>query len=336
MARELDRAAVTRLPKAQLHLHLEAALRLSTARELAARYGLPVPRRGPYAGQRGFVEDYESARDLVRSLDDLSRIAAELVQDAAEQGIVWTEVHCVPFHYGGRLGQEESIVAAVLDGLRASARTSGPAAGLILAHNRATHPDLAWKTLDLARGHIGAGVVGFGLVGNEADFPAAPYADVFAEAKALGLRSVPHAGEGAGPSSVRSAWRDLKADRICHGVRAVEDPELLRELAAARVCLDVCPTSNVMLQACPSLAEHQLPELVDAGVRVSLSSDSPLFFGVDVIDEYLSAHQVLGLTAAALATIARDSMQVSAAPPELVAAAEHEIAQWERGPGAGL
>jgi adenosine deaminase len=325
----LDRAAFVALPKAQLHLHLEAAMRPATARTLATQYGLPLPSSGPYAGLKGFVEDYEAARDLLGSLDDVSRVASEVVQDAAEQGVVWTEVHCVPFNYGGRLGPPEDVVEAVLDGLCAGARQAGVGAALILAHNRAFAPALAWRTLEIARRFAGPDIVGFGLVGNEADFPPPPYTDVFAAARAEGLLSVPHAGEAAGPDSIRAAWQDLKADRICHGVRAVEDPSLLIELAAAGVCLDVCPTSNAMLRACPSLAEHQLPALVAAGVRVSLASDGPLFFGADIADEYLTAHTVLGMTPTQLAAIARDSLRASTASDNLRTCALAAIEAWK-------
>ena len=312
----LSRAQVVALPKAQLHLHLEAAMRPATARELATRYGMRPPTSGPYDGLAGFVQDYETARDLIRSLDDLSRVAAEVVADAATQGVVWTEVHCVPFNYGGRLGPPEAVVEAVLDGLaRAPSGTGG--AGLILAHNRAADHALAERVLTLAVRYRDQGVVALGLVGDEASHPPAPYRDIFRAAKESGLLSVPHAGEAAGPASVHGALHALQADRIGHGVRAVEDPALLAELADSPVCLDVCPTSNAMLGACPSLAGHQLPALVRSGVRVSLGSDGPLFFGVDVVDEYLNAQDVLGLGAGELLAIASDSLRASAAPAEL-------------------
>jgi len=329
VARRLDRDTIIGLPKAQLHLHLEAAMRPATAAELAERYGRPAPQAGPYDGLRGFVEAYESARDLLVTLEDVARVAAELVEDAGAQGIGWSEVHCVPFNYNGRLGAPEGVVESVLDGLRQGAAASGVQAALILAHNRADDPELAWKTLDLARDRVDAGVVGFGLVGNEADFPPAPYAEVFKAARERGLLSVPHAGEAAGPESIRSAWRDLDANRIGHGVRAVEDPALLAELAVAGVCLDVCPTSNAMLHACPSLPEHQLPALLAADVTVSLGSDGPLFFGVDVVDEYLTAHRVLGLAADQLARIARNSLHHSAAPEQLKATGYETIDAWQ-------
>lgn len=313
-----DRASVVALPKAELHLHLEAAMRPGTARELAGRLGAPAPRHGPYAGQREFVGDYESARDLITSLDDLYRVAGEIVEDAAAQGIVWTELHCVPFNYGGRLGPAEGIVEAVLDGLRSGHGRTGSAAALILAHNRAAGPAQAWQVLDLARRYQCQGVVALGLAGDEAGYPPAPYAEVFAAARAAGLLAVPHAGEGAGPASVRAAWQELGAHRISHGMSAAADPGLLAELAAAQVCLDVCPTSNVMLRACPSIGEHPLPRLLEAGVAVSLGSDGPLFFGASLVDEYLTAARVFGLGAGELRAIAANSLRFSAAPRELV------------------
>lgn len=314
---DLSRAEVVALPKAQLHLHLEAAMRASTARELAQRYGTPPPAMGPYAGLAGFVRDYETARDLLGTLEDVARVAAEVVADAAEQGIVWTEVHCVPFNYGDRLGPPEAVIEAVLDGLRRG--SPAPRAGVILAHNRAADPALAEQVLKLAIRYRDRGVVALGLVGDEAANPPEPYREVFLAAKEAGLLSVPHAGEAAGPASVRGAFRALAADRISHGVRAVEDPELLAELADSPVCLDVCPTSNAMLGACPTLADHQLPALLRAGVTVSLGSDGPLFFGVDVVAEYLNAHRVLGVPADALRAIAADSLRASAAPAGLTA-----------------
>jgi adenosine deaminase len=323
----ITRAALVALPKAELHVHLEAAMRPSTAAELADRYGLPAARPGPYRGLPDFVAAYETARALVRGPDDLARIAAETVRDAVAAGVRWTEVHCVPHHYGDRLGPAEAVVEAVLDGLAAGA-PAGVRAGLIVAHNRARGLGTARRTLDLALRYQGRGVVGLGLVGDEAAHRPEPYAEVFAAGRSGGLLSVPHAGEGAGAGSVRSAWRALGADRICHGVRAVEDAALLRDLAAAGVCLDVCPSSNVALGISAGLHDHPLPALLAAGVPVSLGSDGRLFFGVDVVDEYRNAHATMGVGRDALARIARDSLRHSAAPGPLVRDAERDIDAW--------
>ena len=130
------------------------------------------------------------------------------------------------------------------------------------------------------------GVVGVGLGGLEAQYPPEPYAPAFELARAEGLASVPHAGEVAGPASVRGALDALGADRIRHGIRAVEDPGLVRELADRRLVLDVCPISNLRTRAVASLDEHPLPRLVAAGVPCSISTDDPAMFGTDLTRDY--------------------------------------------------
>jgi aminodeoxyfutalosine deaminase len=138
------------------------------------------------------------------------------------------------------------------------------------------------------------GVLGVGLGGLEADFPPEPYAPAFELARELGLASVPHAGEVAGPPSVRGALEELGADRLRHGIRAAEDPGLVRELADRQVVLDVCPISNLRTRVVGSLEEHPLPMLVAAGVRCSISTDDPAMFGTDLAQDYEAA-AVLGL-----------------------------------------
>jgi aminodeoxyfutalosine deaminase len=136
------------------------------------------------------------------------------------------------------------------------------------------------------------GVVGVGLGGLEADYPPEDYAAVFDRIRAEGLGSVPHAGEVAGPASIRGALDALGADRIRHGIRAVEDPELLAGLAERRIVLDVCPVSNVRTGAAPSLAEHPLPQLLEAGVLCSINTDDPAMFDTDLTREYEAAASI--------------------------------------------
>ena len=174
----------------------------------------------------------------------------------------------------------------MLDALRRAAGATGVGLGLVVAANRTEPPAEALALAQLAARYAGRGVVGFGLAGDEANGPAAPFTEAFAVARAAGLLSTPHAGEHAGPASVRAALDALGARRIQHGVRAVEDPDLVRRLADEGVCLDVCPTSNVQLGVVPSLEAHPLPALVQAGVAVSLNADDPVIFGSGLLDEY--------------------------------------------------
>ncbi len=315
------------LPKAELHLHLEGAIRASTAAELADKYGLPVPSGGPYVGLSEFVTAYECARELIGDLDDLRRVACELVDTATSQGVVWTEVHVFPSTYAGRLGPAEGVLEAVLDGLRSGSSTvSG--AGVIVGVNRGLPLEEAERSLALAIAYRDTGVVGFGLAGDEARFPASVFADVFARARDAGLVAVPHGGEGAGADSVRACVEMLGARRVNHGVRAAEEPALIRELAEKQICLDVCPSSNLQLRVAPSLVEHPLPVLMAAGVPVTVNSDCPLFFGSTLIEEYDLVRRGLDLDAAALAGIAETSLRFSSCPADRLERAMADLERW--------
>ena len=315
------------LPKAELHLHLEGAIRPETAAELADRYGLPSPRTGRFANLSDFVVAYEQARDLIGSLDDLRRVAAEVLTTARENGVAWTEVHLIPPTYAGRLGQEEAVVEAVLDGF-ASAATPDSAAALIIGVNRMLPLPDAWRSLQLATAYRDSGVVGLGLAADEARFPASLFTDVFRAAADVGLAVLPHAGEAAGADSVRQCVEELGARRINHGIRAIEDASLMDLLLERGISLDVCPTSNVALQVVPSLAQHPLPELLRAGISVSLNTDCPLFVQTTTVAEYAAAQTTFGLTDSEMAAIAENSLLTSSCPAQRKEAALAEIAAW--------
>jgi len=314
-------------------MHLESSIRSSTATELAERSMKAGPRPGPFRNLSEFVVEYEVARDLVGSLEDLNRIARELVEDAAAMGVVWSEVHLVPPSYAGRLGHDEGVLEAVLDGFGWTQTAAGetPAAGVIVGINRGLPIEAAERSLDLAMRYTGRGVVGLGLAGDELNHPPQRFRPLFARAHEAGLLAFPHGGEGAGAENVRSCVEDLGASRVCHGVRAVEDPNVLELLKARGVALDVCPSSNVSLQVAPSLEEHQLRRLLAAGVRVTLNSDGPLFSGATVNDEYRLAAEVHGLDDRALAQIARTSIEVSSCPSPRREQALGSIDTWGRG-----
>lgn len=326
-AANLGQADIVRLPKAELHLHLEGALRPQTAAELADRYGLPAPRTGRFAGLSDFVVAYEQARDLIGSLEDLRRVSAEVLTTARENGVVWTEVHLIPPTYAGRLGPEEAVVEAVLDGL-ASAASPDSAAAVIIGVNRMLPLQDAWRSLQLATDYRDSGVVGLGLAADEARFPASLFTDVFQAAAQVGLPALPHAGEAAGAESVRMCVEELGARRINHGIRAAEDPSLMDLLCERGISLDVCPTSNVALQVVPSLAEHPLPVLLNAGVPLSLNTDCPLFVQTTTVAEYTAARTAFGLTNNEIAAIAENSLRSSSCPSERLSAALAGITAW--------
>lgn len=330
-------ADLAALPKAHLHVHLEGAMRPATLAELAEGYGMAVPSIRGYGSFTAFIDTYTAACEVLRTYDDLGRLVREVVEDAARDGAVWVEPATYALRHAERLGPPEEVVEAVLDAGHAAAAELGIGFGLMITADRTAPPDEALRIAGWAGRFADRGAVAFGLANDEALFPPEPFAAAFEVARGHGLLSAPHAGELAGPESVRGALDALGADRVQHGVRSVEDPDLVRRLADEGVCLDVCPTSNVMLSVVPSLASHPLPALLDAGVRCSVNADDPLLFGPGLLAEYETCRDVLGLDDDRLAAVARHSIEASGAPADVKSRALAGVETWRvqgRGPGA--
>jgi len=320
------------LPKAHLHLHLEGAMRPATLRELAGRYGLEVPAIRGFGSFTAFADTYVAACEVLVDMDDMRRLVTEVVEDAALAGAVWVEPGMYLPHHRRRLGPDVAVLEVVLDALAAAADRFGIGAGLMVSADRTVDPSDAEEQAALAAAYAGRGVVGFGLANDETGFPPEPFATAFSIAREAGLLSTPHAGELAGPESIVGALDALGADRIQHGVRAIEDPELVRRLADSQICLDVCPTSNILLSVFPSLAEHPLPALLDAGVRCSLNGDDPLLFGPNLLEEYELCRAEFGFDDRRLAFVAQCSIEHSGAPAGVKRQALGGVEQWLAGP----
>lgn len=316
------------LPKAHLHVHLEGAMRPGTLEELAERYGMPVPQTRGFGSFTVFAAMYLAACEVLRTEADLRRLVDEVVSDAATAGAVWVEPSMYAPHHNERLGTTDAVLDIVLDELAASAARHGIAAGLMVAADRTLDPADAVEQATLAVKWSDRGVVSFGLANDETLFPPEPFAEAFTIANNAGLLSTPHAGELAGPDSIRGALDALGADRIQHGVRAVEDPDLLRRLVDEGTCLDVCPTSNLLLAVFPDLSSHSLPTLLEAGVRCSLNGDDPLLFGSGLLEEYELCRHDLGLTDEQLAFLARCSIESSGAPADVKAQGLAGVDAW--------
>jgi adenosine deaminase len=316
------------LPKAHLHLHLDGSPRRSTVDEIAREEGREVPRPSGYGSFGHFMETIAAAAACLRDEADVRRVVREIVEDAKAAGVVWLELSVWPGLFAGRLGDYRAALAAVLGAGRAAAGELGVGFGLIAAANRGVGVEDAITVAGVAAELAGDGVVGFGLDGDEASAPAAWFGRPFDIARGAGLLSVPHAGEIAGPESVRDALEILGADRVMHGVRCVEDPVLVAELAARGTALDICPTSNALLGVYHPVEANPLPRLLDAGVRCTLNTDDSLLFDTDLLHEYEIARSVLGLSDEQLATVATASINGSAAPVELKTAALNSIAAW--------
>lgn len=320
------------LPKAHLHVHLEAAVRESTLRRWCDEDGIAVPPLVRYPDFPRFLAAYGLLIDLLRTPERIERLLDEVVADAAAQGVVALEFATIPERsaaFPGGASSADAALECILAAAADAGRRHGVWTGAIVSIDRGAGPAHALESARLAARWAGRGVVALGLVADERDHPVSGAAEAFAVARDAGLGVVPHAGELAGPAEVRAAV-GLGADRIQHGVRAVEDPAVLELVAERGVCLDVCPTSNVVLGVYPSLEDHPLPRLLDAGVRCSLGADDPVLFGADVVDEYVHARERMGVSEAALADVARASVKASFAPADVRSRALAGIAAWER------
>ncbi|WP_412517430.1 adenosine deaminase family protein [Actinomadura madurae] len=322
-------ARLARLPKADLHLHLETAMRWTTLATLRARAGEALPSR-PVAG---VLEDFEPVRAAVagvlRAPERWARLADEVLSDYLAQGVVHLEPSFVARNYRGAFPSDEHCWMHVLETFGAAAERHGVSMGFMAAVDRVR--DTPESALELARLAVRLrpyGMTSFGLHSQEMGYPGDRFAAAFRAAKDGGLLVTPHAGEFAGPASLREALDTLGADRIQHGVRAGEDADLLARLAEERVCLDVCPTSNVVLGVVPSIGAHPLPHLMRAGVPCSLAADDPIWFDTSILGEYVRCAVELGLDDAGLAALAQASITYSAAPPAVKDAASDAVADW--------
>jgi adenosine deaminase len=327
------------LPKAHLHLHLTGAMRHATMVELAQVHGVALPPAltGEWppqlstADERGwfrFQRLYDLARSVLRTPGDLYRLVRETAEDERTEGSRWLELQADPSGYAGRFGGITAFTELLLDAAATAARATGVGIAIIIAANRTKHPLDARTLARLAAQFAGHGVVGFGLSNDERRGPAEDFERAFRIAEQAGLLLVPHAGELLGPASVSMTLDRLHADRIGHGVRAVEDPEVVKRLAAAGVTLEVCPSSNVALGVAPDAAAVPVRTLFEAGVPVALGADDPLLFGRRLVRQYQIARDVHHCTPHELAALARMSVLGSAAPSDVRARLLAAIDTW--------
>lgn len=289
-------------PKIELHVHLEGTVRADTLRAIARRndYALPDDLESLYRFRdfRHFIEVWILTTNALREEADWRQMVVDYAQEAASHGAVYVEGIFSPAERVRRGCAWQTIFEGVCDGAAEARERHGVEVRLTPDIPRGFAQDEARATVEWAARYRDRGVVGVGLGGLEVEFPPEPYEGVFRLARSLGLGSVPHAGEVAGAASVRGALEALGADRLRHGIRAVEDAGLVAELAGRGTVLDVCPLSNLRTGAVASLAEHPLPQLVAAGVRCSISTDDPAMFDTDLTREYEAAAS-LGLSARA-------------------------------------
>ena len=327
------------LPKAHLHLHLTGGMRPSTLLDLALTQGrtLPPGLLDPTSvdldatvlrGWQKFQRLYDAARTVLLGEAEVRRVVAEIVEDQAAMGVGWLELQVDPSSYAQRLGGLQRTVEVVLDALQAAGAVYGIGTGLIVAGNRTRNPADTETHARVAKRFVGHGVVGLGLSNDETRGETKDFEKAFRLAREAGLIAVPHAGELRGAGSVRVAVERLGATRIGHGVRAVEDPDLLELLATLEVACEVNPVSNVALRVHQSVAQCPWRRLRAAGVPVAIGADDPLLFRADLIDNY-AALEPSDLEAADLA---RCSLLASTAPAPVKAELLGGVESWLAAP----
>jgi adenosine deaminase len=335
--------SLSALPKAHLHLHLTGSMRHATLTGLAADHGIRLP---PALAQdwppqltatdeRGwfrFQRLYDTARSVLRTPADIRRLLAETAQDERAEGSRWLEIQVDPDGYAARFGGLTATLELVLEAATDAAAATGVGIGVIVAANRTKHPLEARTLARLAAQYARHGVTGFGLSNDERRGPPREFAPAFRIAERAGLLLVPHGGELCGPASVTACLDELHASRIGHGVRSVEDPAVVKRLAAGQITCEVCPSSNVALGIAPGPAAVPLRELYEAGVPVALGADDPLLFGPRLTAQYEIARAAHGFCDAELADLARSSVLASAAPQPLRASMLAGIDDWLAAP----
>ena len=305
------------MPKAELHVHLEGTAPPDLIRRLAARNGLPLPDgllaapdRFRYADFLDFLRTYDLAASVIRSADDYRDIVYEYLAGCAREGALYVELTASPDHAALVGLSEVEHLDGIARGIDDARAELGIEARVLISCVRNFGVEQAVRVARHAAERPHPYVVGFSMAGDEQNFPPGDYAEAFEIASAAGLGCTVHAGEWAGPESVRAAL-ELPVTRIAHGVRAIEDPALVEELALRGTVLECCPTSNVVLGVFPSYEEHPLGRLVEAGVRVTLGSDDPPYFGASIGGEYALAVERLGLDEAALLEITRTALEAA-------------------------
>ncbi|MGA2505135.1 MAG: adenosine deaminase [Anaerolineales bacterium] len=291
-----------RLPKIDLHRHLEGSMRLNTMLEIARTHGITVPiGTSPFSNLIGeetsepdtvqnFLAKFNTLRMFYRSPEIIHRVTREAIEDAVNDNVRHLELRFAPVALSRAerfpLGQ---VMDWVCESASEAAQEFGVRVLLIASVNRHESVELAEQVAWLAAARTGNGILGLDLAGNEAEFPAAPFVGIFKEAQQSGLKLTIHAGEWAGAADVREAMETFNADRIGQGVRVMEDPQTTAMARERKTAFEVCLTSNLQTGVFPSMKEHPIINMLKAGINVTLGSDDPSILQITLSDEYQGA-----------------------------------------------
>ena len=284
-------------PKIELHVHLEGTVRPATLLEIARRNDHALPADTPegirdlyrFRDFDHFIEVWILTTNALQTADDFRQVVVDYAAEAARHGAVYIEAIFSPIERTWRGVSWDTLFGGYCDGAQEARELHGVDVLLTPDVTRGAPVEDGFELVRRATAYRERGIVGIGLGGEEALYPPEKFVDVFRLVREEGFASVPHAGEVVGPASIRGALDALGADRIRHGIRAVEDTSLLEELAERRVVLDITPISNLRTGVVGSLAEHPLPELLAAGIPCTVSTDDPEMFNTDLTREYEAA-----------------------------------------------
>lgn len=301
---KVTRELLARLPKAELHVHLDGSLRPETMIELAREYGVELPATEPEALREymhvqdarnllDYLARFDITLSVMQTAESLERIAYELAEDAARENVRYIEVRYSPILHTAQGLSLTDAVDAPLRGLRAAERDLGIKTGLIICGLRHQEPEIAVELAELAVAYKDRGVIAYDLAGGEAGNPPTKFQQAFEIVADRNMAITIHAGEAAGPESIHEALHRCRANRIGHGTRLFEDPDLLRYVNDFRIPIEINLTSNVQTRVVDDLASHPLRQYYDAGLVVSLNTDNRLMSATTLTEEYWRAHEAL-------------------------------------------
>lgn len=319
------------IPQAELHAHLEGTAPPELIARIAARNGLDLPEqllgtdgRFRYTGFLDFLRTYDLAASVIRTGEDYRDITYEYLCSCARGGAIYVELTASSDHAALVGMSDEEHWDGIARGIDDARRDTGIEGRILASAVRNFGVEQALRVARHAASDPHPYVVGFSMAGDEAGFPAHDFAEAYRIAADAGLGCTIHAGEWAGAESVHAAL-ELPVTRISHGVRAIEDPAVVAELAARGIVLECCPTSNVVLGVYPSYEKHPLPALRAAGVRVTLGSDDPPYFGATIEGEYAVCAARMGFDDDVLREITRTAIDAAFCDDELKAALRQRL-----------
>ena len=311
------------IPKAELHVHLEGTAPPELIRRIADRNGLELPGglfaapdRFAYRDFLDFLNTYDKAASVIRTGEDYRDITYEYLVGCAAEGAIYVELTASPDHAKLVGLTDEEHIDGIARGIDDAREEAGIEGRILISCVRNFGVASALEVARYAAERPHPYIVGFSMAGDERNYPPGDYAEAFEIAATAGLGCTVHAGEWAGPASVRGGL-ELPVSRIAHGVRAVEDPALVEELAERGTFLECCPTSNVVLGIYPSYDDHPLPRLREAGVRVTLGSDDPPYFGASIGGEYEICREHFGCAEGDLRAITETAIEAAFCEPAL-------------------